>query len=89
MLPILRSRPSQVLVALLCALVLSRIPAPVYAEDAIPSLVKIEESAAIAALIAPTLGMAVGDSVLAVSTQVPTRPDPPNHPSIEHPILRL
>jgi hypothetical protein len=50
MLPVLRRRPAQILVALLCALVLSRMPAPVFGEDAAATIVKVEESAALAAL---------------------------------------
>lgn len=89
MLPILRCRPPQILVALLCALVLSRIPAPVFAEDAISSLVKIEESTALTAVIDTPAGVPACDSAIAVSVQTPTRTSGPNHSLIEYSVLRL
>jgi hypothetical protein len=89
MLPTLRRRPSQMLVALLCALVLSRMPAPMVAEDAFASIVKIEESTVITAVVSPTVTMAVFESALAIAVQVSTRSDAPIHPFIEHSILRL
>ena len=89
MLPILRSRPSQMLVALLCALVLSRMPAPMLAEDAFASFVKIEESTVITVIIAPTVSLAVFESAIAISVPASTRSDAPNHSFIEHSILRL
>ena len=89
MLPILRSRPSQVLVALLCALVLSRMPAPVFAEDTLSSLVNIEDSAAIAGVMAPAAGISVWELPRAIPVHAPTRSDAPNHSLLEHSILRL
>lgn len=89
MLPILRRRPSQVLVALLCALVLSRMPAPVFAEETISSLVKIEESTVISAVIGPSASMTVFDFAIAIPSHTSARSDVPNHPLTEHSILRL
>jgi len=86
---ILRSRPSQMLVAVLCVLVLSRMSAPMCAEDALSSLVKIEESHAITPVLASTPGVALGDSAVAIPIETPVRPDAPNPSLIEHSILRL
>jgi hypothetical protein len=89
MLSLLRSRPSQVVVALLCTVVLLRMPAPVFAEDAVSSLVKIEERTAITAVIASTPGVALSDCAVAIPIETPARSDAPNHSLIEHSILRL
>jgi hypothetical protein len=88
MLPILRSRPSQILVALLCALVLSRMPAPVFGEDAASTIVTIEEAAALAAT-APNIDLCM--CVLAIGTLIhhPAAIEAPNHSLIESAILRL
>jgi hypothetical protein len=89
MLPILRSRHSQVLVAVLCALVLSRMPALVFAEDAISSLVKVEETEALA--VATTVGIDAFVSAPAIAAPIhdSVLSDAPNHPPIEFSILRL
>lgn len=88
MLPILRSRPSRMLVALLCAVVLSRIPAPVFGEAAASTIVKTEEATALAAT-APTIDRCV--CVLAIGTLInqPAATEAPNHSLIESSILRL
>ena len=91
MLPILRSRPSRMLVALLCAVVLSRIPAPVFGEAAASTIVKTDEAAALAALAgtAPNIDLCV--CVLAIGTLIhhPGAIEAPNHSLIESAILRL
>jgi hypothetical protein len=88
MLPILRSRPSRMLVALLCALVLSRMPAPVFGEDAASTIIKTEEAAALAAT-APDIDRCL--CVLAIGTLIhdPAAIEAPNHSLIESAILRL
>lgn len=86
---ILRSRPSQMLVAVLCVLVLSRMSASMFAEDALSSLIKIEESTAITAVIASPPGVALSDSAVAIPIETPVRSDAPSHSLIEHSILRL
>ena len=90
MLPILRSRRSRVLVALLCALVLLRMPVPVCAEDAFSSAVKIEESTAKPVVVVAVA--AVASVVFCASTtlvQVAAFTCPTKHVVIEQLILRL
>ncbi len=89
MLPILRRRPSQILVAVLCALVLSRMPAPVFAEDAISTVVKFEEIAALAVATTPTIYGSMSASAIAILIHPSAVIDAPNHPLIEHSVLRL
>ena len=88
MLPILRSRPSQIIVALLCALVLSRMPAPVFGEDAASTIVTIEEAASLAAT-APNIDLCL--CVVAIGTLIhhSAAPDASNHSLIASSILRL
>ena len=89
MLPVLRSDPSRILVALLCALVLSRLPAPVFAEDAFSSLVNIHEATAIAEMAAPAAGVPTCDPAIALLIHVPAPADAVNDSINEHAILRL
>ena len=88
MLPILRSRPSQILVALLCVVVLSRMQAPVFGEDAASTIVKIEEAAAVEAT-ASSIDLCM--CVLAIGTVLhhSAALDAANHSLIESSILRL
>ena len=86
---IMRSRPSQMLVAVLCVLVFSRTSAPMFAEDALSSLVKIEESTAITALMVSIPPVGLSDSTVAIPIETRVRSDAPNQSLIEHSILRL
>ncbi len=89
MLPILRRRHSQVLIAVLCALVLSRMPVPMFAEDAISTLVKIEDPAAVAVVTSADAAEYVSASVAATRIQYSVTTDGPNHPLIQYSVLRL
>lgn len=89
MLPILRSRPSQVLVALLCALVLLRMPAPVFAEGAVSSLVTMDEGTLLAVVNASVVNIATCPCSFAVSLTLPARCDTANTSLLEYTVLRL
>jgi len=88
MLTIMRSRPSQVLVALLCAIVLSRMPAPIFAEDAI-SVATIEGSMAVAVLTTHAISDAARPGTVATSVIVLARADSPHPPLLDFAVLRL
>jgi hypothetical protein len=88
MLPILRRRPSRILVAVLCALLLSRMPAPVFGEDATSTIVKVEESAALSVLAADS-ALVEPVSVITILIQHSGRNDAPNLSLIHSSILRL
>jgi len=88
MLPILRRRYWQVLLAVLCALALSRMPVPMFAEDAISVLVNVEDRAALAVVTTPNVAECVSASVPATLIQHSAARDTPN-PLIEYTILRL
>ena len=88
MLTIMRSRPSQVLVALLCALVLSRMPAPIFAEDAI-SVATIEGSAAVAVLTIHVISDPACPGMAATSVPVLARCDSPHPSLLDFAVLRL
>jgi hypothetical protein len=89
MLPVLRRRPAQILVAVLCALVLSRMPAPVFGEDAAATIVKIEESAALAVIAVPNVD--IGDDRSAIATVVRRLAPvtPPSLSLLQFAVLRL
>ena len=89
MLSILRRRPSQVLVALLCAVVLLRMPAPVFAEGAVSSLVTIDEGAALAVVNTSVVNIAACQCSSAASLRFPARCDPSNTLLLEYAVLRL
>jgi hypothetical protein len=89
MLPILRRRPSQILVAVLCALVLSRMPAPVFGEDAAATIVKVEESAALAAVVVANIDVGDYPSAIPALIRYPTAVDAPSLSLIQSAILRL
>jgi hypothetical protein len=89
MLPILRSRTSQIIVALLCALVLSRMPGPVYAEDATSSLVKIDDGGALALMMTPNVSPAPCLRSISVALTAVSRFDPSNPSLSNDVILRL
>jgi hypothetical protein len=89
MLSILRSRPSQILVALLCALVLSRTPALWFAEDAISSIVKVEEAAPFAVVTTCAIGLPVCVSAIVPPIHVLASCDPWNRSLTESSVLRL
>jgi len=92
MLPVLRRRPAQILVALLCALVLSRMPAPVFAEDAAATIVKVEESAALAAvavIAVPNVDIGNDPSAIATLVRRLAPVEPPSLSLLQFAILRL
>jgi hypothetical protein len=89
MLPLLRSRPSQMLVALLCALVLSRVPAPVFGEDAASMIVSVDETGAAMVALAPGIDMCVCGDAIETFVQHPGSTEIPNHSLLESSILRL
>jgi hypothetical protein len=89
MLSILRSRPSQILIALLCALVLSRMPAALFAEDAMSSIVKVEEDASIAVVTTCPIALPICVSTSVSPIHALATCDPRNHSPIESPVLRL
>lgn len=89
MLPILRSRPSQVLVALLCAVVLLRMPAPVFAEGAVSSLVTMDEGTVLAVVNTAVVNTATCPCSFAVSLALPARCDTGSTMLLEYTVLRL
>ena len=89
MLPILRSRPPQVLVALLCAVVWLRMPAPVFAEGAVSSLVTLDEGAVLAVVNTSVVNIATCARSFAVSLILPAGCDTADMLLLEHVVLRL
>jgi hypothetical protein len=89
MLPILRSRPSQILIAVLCTLVLSRMPAPVFGEETISTLAKVEERAALAVATPSIIDACASAAEIVTFIQHSAAADVPNHSPIEHSVLRL
>jgi hypothetical protein len=89
MLPLLRSRPSQMLVALLCALVLSRVPAPVFCEDAASMIVNVDETGVPVVALAPGIDMCVGGYAVETFVQHPGSSEISNHSLVGSSILRL
>jgi hypothetical protein len=89
MLPMLRRRPSRFIVALLCALVLSRAPVYAFAEDTISSVVKLEAHVVVAALAADLTATFVWEPALAFPKPMPRPSDAPETCSIDQSVLRL
>lgn len=89
MLPMLRRRPSRFIVALLCALVFSRVPAYAFAEDTVSSVVKLEGDFAVAALAADLIATSVWEPVPAFPKPMPRPSDAPETCFIDQSVLRL
>jgi hypothetical protein len=89
MLPALRRRPAQILVALLCALVLSRMPAPVFGEDAAATIVKVEENAALAVIALPNVDSGNDPSAIATLVRRLAPVEPASVSLLQFAILRL
>jgi len=89
MLPVLRSRPSRLIVALLCAFILSRLPAPACAEDVVSSIVNIEKDVALPAVAADVAALSIGEVVVTVATSMCVRTFAPHEPSIQQSVLRV
>lgn len=96
MLPILRSRHTQVLVVLvtlLCTLlsaeVLTRTPAPVLAEAAVSSVLTIDEGTALAVVNTSVVNLAACRCSFAVLLTLPAPRDFANPLLLEYAVLRL
>ena len=89
MLPILRSRSSRIVVALLCALVLSRVPASVFAEDTTSSPFQLDEAAAVAIVTVPAIAHTVTGGAIGAPTQASVPCGACDLSMSEHTILRL
>jgi len=85
----LRRRPSRFIVALLCALVLSRVPVYAFAEDTISSVVKLEDHFVIATLAADLIATFVWEPALAFPKPMPRPSDAPETCAIDQSVLRL
>ena len=88
MLLVLRSRPSRLIVALLCALILSRLPAPACAEDVVSSIVNIERDVALPAVAADVAAISIGE-IVTVATPMFERTFAPDKPYIQQSVLRV
>lgn len=89
MLPALRSRPSRLIVALLCAFILSRLPAQACAEDVVSSIVNIEIEVALPAVTADVAALAIGEIVVTVVSPKCERTFAPDEPYIQQSVLRV
>lgn len=89
MLPILRRSTSLVLVGLLCALVLSWTTAPVFAEDTISSIVKVEPGVVGTIAIAGAIDAVEAAAALATPLRHPGVAGVPNCSILAYSVLRL
>jgi hypothetical protein len=89
MLPVLRSRPSRLIVALLCAFILSRLPAQACAEDVVSSMVTIEKEVAMPALAPDVAAISISEIVVIVATPMSERTFAPDKPFIQQSVLRV
>jgi hypothetical protein len=89
MLPLLRSRPSRLIVALLCAFILSRLPAQTRAGDVVSSVMNIEMEVALPAVAVDVAAVSIGEVVVTVATTICERTFAPDEPYIQQSVLRI
>ena len=89
MLAVRRSRPSRLIVALLCAFILSRLPAQACAEDVVSSVVNIEMEVALPAVAADVAAISIGEIVVTVATPMCERTFAPDESYIQQSVLRV
>ena len=89
MLPVLRSRPSRLIVALLCAFVLSRLPAHACAEDVVSSIVNFEKEVAMPAVAPDVPAISIREIVVTVATPMSEPSSARDNSPIQQSVLRV
>ncbi len=86
---LLRSRPSRLIVALLCAFVLSRVPAQAFAEDVMSSIVKAEDDFVMPAIAPEVIALSIWQPAVAFTALMLTPSDAADNSFVQQSILRV